>query len=106
MVGEAVELYASHESGTERPPYQRLIGDAIRGDQALFSREDWVEAAWRVVDGVLDVEAPPHPYEPGTWGPPGAATVLAGGDSWHDPVGTPDLPEPAGPEENRAPGAR
>ena len=53
MIGEAVELYASHESGTERPPYQRLIGDAIRGDQSLFSREDWVEAAWRAVDGVL-----------------------------------------------------
>ncbi len=68
MVGEAVELYASHESGTERPPYQRLIGDAIRGDQSLFSREDWVEAAWRVVDGVLDVEAPPHAYEPGSLG--------------------------------------
>ena len=28
MVGEDVELYASHQSGTERPPYQRLIGDA------------------------------------------------------------------------------
>ncbi len=45
MVGEAVELYASHQSGTERPPYQRLIGDAIRGDQSLFAREDWVQAA-------------------------------------------------------------
>jgi glucose-6-phosphate 1-dehydrogenase len=89
MVGETVELYASHESGLERPPYQRLIGDAIRGDQSLFSREDWVEAAWRVVDGVLDDTTPPHPYEPGTWGPPEAANVLVHGDRWHEPADVP-----------------
>jgi glucose-6-phosphate 1-dehydrogenase len=86
MVGEAVELYASHQSGTEQPPYQRLIGDAIRGDQSLFAREDAVEAAWRVVDGVLRAGASPHAYEPGTWGPPEAANVLLRGDRWHDPV--------------------
>ena len=93
MVGEAVELYASHHSGTERPPYQRLIGDAVRGDQSLFAREDSVEAAWRVVDGVLDLEAPPYPYEPGTWGPPESAGVLLHGDRWHDPTVTTDVPE-------------
>ncbi len=86
MVGEAVELYASHQSGTARPPYQRLIGDAIRGDPSLFAREDWVEAAWRIVDDVLDRRTPPHAYEPGTWGPPEAANVLRRGDRWHDPV--------------------
>jgi glucose-6-phosphate 1-dehydrogenase len=91
MVGETVELLAAHQSGTERPPYQRLIGDAVRGDQSLFSREDWVEAAWRVVDGVLDGMPPPHPYEPGTWGPPEAANVLVHGDRWHEPVGAPPV---------------
>ena len=90
MVGEAVELFASHQRGTERPPYQRLIGDAIRGDQSLFAREDWVEAAWRVVDGVLGGETPPQAYEPGTWGPPDATKVLRRGDHWYDPVATPD----------------
>jgi len=54
MAGEPVELLASHESGSERPPYQRLIGDASRGDQSLFAGEDLVEAAWRVVNGVLE----------------------------------------------------
>ena len=91
MVGEAVELYAAHQSGTELPPYQRLIGDAIRGDQTLFAREDTVEAAWRAVDGILDARTPIHPYEPGTWGPPEAATVLLRGDRWHDPVQTPEV---------------
>jgi glucose-6-phosphate 1-dehydrogenase len=89
MVGEAVELYAAHRSGIERPAYQRLIGDATRGDQSLFAREDWVEAAWRVVDGVLDDQAPPRVYERGTWGPPEAASVLLPGDRWHEPVEMP-----------------
>ncbi len=95
MVGEAVELFASHQSGTERPPYQRLIGDATRGDQSLFSREDWVEAAWRVVDGVLDATTAPCVYEPGTWGPPEAANVLQHGDRWHDPVVQPGAADEA-----------
>ena len=85
MVGEPVELYAAHGSPDVHPPYQRLIGDALRGDQSLFAREDWVEAAWRVVDGVLADPAPPHTYEPGTWGPTEAAEVLLRGDHWHDP---------------------
>jgi glucose-6-phosphate 1-dehydrogenase len=87
MAGEPVELLASHESGSERPPYERLIGDASRGDQSLFAGEDLVEAAWRVVDGVLDDKTPVHVYEPGTWGPPEAAGVLDRGDRWHDPAG-------------------
>jgi glucose-6-phosphate 1-dehydrogenase len=86
MVGEPVELYAAHRSGSERPPYQRLIGDAVRSDQSLFAREDSVEAAWRVVDGVLGAGTTPRPYEPGTWGPAEAGSVLERGDRWHDPV--------------------
>ncbi len=95
MVGEPVELYASHQSGTERPPYQRLIGDAIRGDQSLFAREDSVEAAWRIIDGVLEGAAPPLVYEPGSWGPAEAANVLLHGDRWHQPVERPEVAEGA-----------
>jgi glucose-6-phosphate 1-dehydrogenase len=85
MVGEAVELFASHRSGTERPPYQRLIGDAWRGDQSLFAREDTVEAAWRIVDGVLGDRVAVEEYEPGTWGPASAARLLGAREHWHDP---------------------
>jgi glucose-6-phosphate 1-dehydrogenase len=86
MVGEPVELYAAHHSPDVRPPYERLIGDALNGDQSLFAREDWVEAAWRVVDGVLDGATPVVPYDAGTWGPSEAARILAPGDRWHDPI--------------------
>jgi glucose-6-phosphate 1-dehydrogenase len=42
--------------GVQSPPaYERLIGDAIRGDQTLFTRWDAVERAWEIVTPVLDV---------------------------------------------------
>jgi glucose-6-phosphate 1-dehydrogenase len=96
MVGEAVELYACHQSGAGRPPYQRLIGDAASGDQSLFAREDSVEAAWRVVGGVLDDRTPVHVYEPGSWGPPEADRVLAQGGQWHAPRTAASRPHAAG----------
>lgn len=91
MVGYAVELEAAHRSVDARPPYQRLIGDAIRGDQSLFAREDAVEAAWRVVDGSLEGADPVREYESGSWGPAEADGVLDPGDQWHDPA----VPPPA-----------
>jgi glucose-6-phosphate 1-dehydrogenase len=90
--GEPVELIARHHSESEKSPYERLLGDAIRGDTSLFTQDDSVEAAWRVVDPVL--KAPPAvlEYEPGTWGPSGAARVVDGGETWHDPVPEKSLP--------------
>ncbi len=86
MVGEEVELYASHQSGGELPPYQRLIGDAAAGDPVLFAREDTVEAAWRVVDPALDQKEPPHPYRAGSWGPRAADALMQPGQHWHAPA--------------------
>jgi glucose-6-phosphate 1-dehydrogenase len=85
MRGEPVELIARHHSETEKSPYERLLGDAIRGDTALFTQDDSVEAAWRVVDPVLTAGSPVLEYEAGTWGPAAAAQIVVGGDGWHDP---------------------
>ena len=85
MQGEAVELVARHCPGGEKSPYERLLGDAIRGDASLFTRDDSVEAAWRVVDPILGNATPLAGYEPGTWGPAAAAAVVAGEEGWHDP---------------------
>ncbi len=49
-------------------PYERLLGDAMRGDQALFAREDTVELAWEIVDPALDDQLPVHTYQPRTMG--------------------------------------
>jgi len=85
MVGEAVELLVRHMAGDEMTPYERLLGDAIRGDPMLFVREDAVEAAWHVVDPVVGNATPVHEYEPKTWGPAEADQVVAANGGWHNP---------------------
>jgi glucose-6-phosphate 1-dehydrogenase len=85
MRGEAVELIARHNTQAEKSPYERLLGDAVRGDTSLFTQDDSVEAAWRVVDPILTGGLPVVEYEPGTWGPKGAAEIVDDGETWHDP---------------------
>jgi glucose-6-phosphate 1-dehydrogenase len=92
MQGEAVELVARHCPSGEKSAYERLLGDAIRGDASLFTRDDSVEAAWRVIEPILGSATPLAEYEPGTWGPAAAAAVIAGEEGWHDPKPEETLP--------------
>ena len=85
MVGEDVELIATHQRGDEMVPYERLLGDALRGDQSLFASEDAVEAQWRVVEPVLGDVTPLYEYEPNTWGPREAEQLIATDGGWLDP---------------------
>jgi glucose-6-phosphate 1-dehydrogenase len=85
MRGEPVELIARHHPRREKSPYERLLGDAIRGDGALFSSDETVEAAWAVVDNLLSHESPVLPYKPGTWGPAAASKIPKETEGWHDP---------------------
>ncbi len=73
-----------HQPGQETP-YERLLGDAMAGDGALFTREDAVEAAWTVVDRVLKSPRPARRYAPGSWGPAEADALIAKAGGWHDP---------------------
>ena len=86
MCGDDVELVARHQPARGAPPYERLLGDALRGDSSLFTRDEAVEEAWRVVDPVLDLPGPIEAYEPGSWGPAAAAAMVADADGWHDPL--------------------
>jgi glucose-6-phosphate 1-dehydrogenase len=94
MVGQPVELVLTHTpSNEEMGPYERLLGEAMKGDATQFAREDYVEQAWRIVGLVLGNEAPVHPYEPHTWGPTEADRLIAGDGGWHNPVvGAPATP--------------
>jgi glucose-6-phosphate 1-dehydrogenase len=64
------------------PPeaYERLIFDAMIGDQTLFIRGDEAEAAWAVIDpieqGWARSKNPPQEYAPGTWGPRKAMDLI------------------------------
>ena len=48
-------------------PYERLLGDAMKGDATLFARGDGEEAAWHVVQPILDTPMSLHEYEPNSW---------------------------------------
>jgi glucose-6-phosphate 1-dehydrogenase len=85
-VGLTTELIASRRPGAgEMDAYERVLGDAMRGDQTLFAREDYVEEAWRIVDPVLRAATPVHEYLQGTWGPAELQTVTPEG-GWDNPV--------------------
>ena len=81
MVSRAIELHLEHDRPRGRDAYDRLIGDALRGDPALFARQDGVMEAWRVVEQVLSEGRPVVPYQRGSWGPTEADALL--GSDWH-----------------------
>jgi glucose-6-phosphate 1-dehydrogenase len=85
FVGEQEELFLCEQLAGQEMPYERLLGDAMAGDGALFTREDAVEAAWAVVDPVLTKHKKAKVYKRGTWGPREANSLLEPGDKWHDP---------------------
>jgi len=85
FIGDQEELFlCEHLAGAEAP-YERLLGDAMAGDGALFTREDAVEAAWTVVDPVLKRHHRAIPYKKNTWGPKQADKLLEKGMTWHNP---------------------
>jgi glucose-6-phosphate 1-dehydrogenase len=85
MIGRRTELLAAKSSAVEMSPYERLLGDAMRGDAALFARQDAIEAQWRVVDPILGDKTALRTYKPATWGPAEADRLITGFDGWHEP---------------------
>jgi glucose-6-phosphate 1-dehydrogenase len=80
--------YADYFGEAPATGYERLLYDALLGDQTLFQRADMVEFGWSVVAPVLDVwqalTARDYPnYAAGTWGPKAAHDLLArDGRTW------------------------
>ena len=85
FIGDQRELYLSEQQPGEETPYERLLGDAMAGDGALFTRQDAIEAAWVVVDPVLKKHHRVRPYKRRTWGPKEADKLIAGDGRWHNP---------------------
>lgn len=72
MVSRAVDMTVDYEAqlGGDGPDaYERLMADAIVGDERLFARQDGVEEAWRIVEPMLQPLHPVRPYPAGSWGP-------------------------------------
>jgi glucose-6-phosphate 1-dehydrogenase len=79
-------LYGTSFLSQSPEAYERLILDALRGDATLFTRNDEVEAQWRICDPILRVwESMPGPlpqYFAGSQGPEEANRVLLPGHAW------------------------
>jgi glucose-6-phosphate 1-dehydrogenase len=86
FTGRQLELYLCDQHPDEMQPYERLLADAMHGETLLFAREDGVEAAWAVVEPVLEQHAPVVTYAAGSWGPSEADALIVTDGGWHDPV--------------------
>jgi glucose-6-phosphate 1-dehydrogenase len=79
-------LYGTAFLSQSPEAYERLILDAMRGDATLFTRDDEVEAQWRIIDPILAGwergEEPVAEYPSGSHGPEEANTILADGHRW------------------------
>jgi glucose-6-phosphate 1-dehydrogenase len=98
FLGEQRELSLLNAQPDHEQPYERLLGDALAGEGALFTTADTVEAAWTVVDPILEHHHRAHPYQPGSWGPTQADVLIAAHGHWHNPAVDPK-PTPA-PSDN------
>ena len=86
FIGEQREFCLLEAQLGEEAPYDRLLGDAMAGDSALFTREEAVEAAWAVVDPVVRHHHRVLPYRSGSWGPKEADKLVGTCGGWHRPV--------------------
>ena len=81
----------ARDLGEPQAPYERLLYDALTGNDRLFAREDAVAESWRILEPLVAYPPPVHRYPIGTWGPPQAEALVAGYPPWQPPW----LDEPA-----------
>ena len=75
----------AEDLGEPRAPYERLLEDALTGDDHLFVRQDAVEESWRILEPLIAYPPPVHRYPVGSWGPPQADALLSGYLPWQSP---------------------
>jgi glucose-6-phosphate 1-dehydrogenase len=80
-----LDLLFQQQFGGQPGPYERLLGDALAGDQQRFAREDTVLETWRIVQPLLDNPCRLESYKKGGWGPEGASNLLHGYGGWRRP---------------------
>ena len=84
-------LYKEAFGDTNPPAYETLLLDVMLGDATLFTRSDEVEAAWRVIDPLIEYwdRHPPKTmptYPAGSWGPAEAELLVERlGIRWREP---------------------
>lgn len=90
--------------GRRTDAYERLLAEAIAGDHGLFSRQDVIDEAWRIVEPALTLPGAPLPYAQGSWGPSQADRIPAGVAAWHHPAAPEDRTKAQRPPTPRSNG--
>jgi glucose-6-phosphate 1-dehydrogenase len=80
-----LDLLFQQQFGDQPGPYERLLADALAGNQQRFAREDMVIETWRIVQPLIDAPCALEPYRKGSWGPEGASNLLHGYGGWRRP---------------------
>jgi glucose-6-phosphate 1-dehydrogenase len=80
-----LDLLFQQQFGDQPGPYERLLADALAGNQQRFAREDMVTETWRIVQPLIDNPCALEPYSRGSWGPEGASNLLTGYGGWRRP---------------------
>jgi glucose-6-phosphate 1-dehydrogenase len=83
--GVTFDVEFAHQGGEGATPYEVLLHAAMNGQTGRFNRQDVVEECWRIMQPLLDVPGPVHPYTPGSWGPAAADEIVADHAGWHEP---------------------
>ena len=81
----SLDMEFATEGGEGPTPYEVLLLAALKGGRARFGRQDTIEAAWRVMQPLVDDPSPIRSYAPGTWGPAEADELVAENGGWRDP---------------------
>jgi glucose-6-phosphate 1-dehydrogenase len=92
-IGTVAMDFSYHKAfgGASRSAYATLLNDCLRGDATLFDRGDSVEAAWSLIEPILDVwsaakTATVPEYPAGAWGPRESDHLLERDDrQWYNP---------------------
>ncbi len=80
-----LDMEFTQQGGEDATPYEVLLHAALIGDSTHFTREDSVEACWRIVQPLLDSPPPVHKYARKSWGPAEADALTAHCGGWHGP---------------------
>ena len=85
FIGIQRELCLAEEHFGRESAYERLLHDAMIGDETLFTRKEAIEASWAALDPVLKLYPQALLYKRGSWGPSAADRLIAADGCWHNP---------------------
>jgi glucose-6-phosphate 1-dehydrogenase len=70
-------LHETGKAGDVLEAYERLIHDAMSGDQTLFTTADGIERLWEISTPLLETPPPVRSYPVGSWGPNAIHQLIA-----------------------------